>query len=93
MEIVINRCWGGYSLSEEACAMLGVTNHYAFDEKEERTNPRLVDCVRTLGKRASGAAANLMIVELPSETTDWEIDEYDGAERVIYVVDGKIHYA
>ena len=31
------------------------------------------------------------IVELPSETTDYYIDEYDGYNQLIYVVDGKLN--
>ena len=32
------------------------------------------------------------IIELPKNTTDWEIDEYDGSESITCVVDGKIKH-
>lgn len=41
---------------------------------------------------ASGRCAVLMVVEIPDNATDWELDEYDGLESIIYVADGKIHH-
>ena len=32
----------------------------------------------------------LKVVEIPNIATDYLIEEYDGAEKVYYVVDGKI---
>lgn len=90
MELVINRCFGGFSLSKEACERLGCD---PYDYDEDRCAPELIACVRELGDRANGSCAKLQIVELSEEVTDWEIDEYDGAESVIYVVNGKIHHA
>ena len=29
---------------------------------------------------------------IPDNATDWDIEDYDGNETLIYVVDGKIHY-
>ena len=39
MKVVINGCYGGYSLSDEALAYLGIPgdNRYAYDD--DRTNP------------------------------------------------------
>lgn len=33
------------------------------------------------------------VVEIPDEATDYLITEYDGAESVYYVLNGKIHHA
>lgn len=88
MKIVINDCYGGFGLSEEAMDMLEINDDYSID----RTNPVLIDVVEELGGRASGYCANLVTVEIPDEATDYYISEYDGMETVIYVVDGKIHY-
>ena len=43
--------------------------------------------------KASGFCANLRIVEIPDDYTDYYINEYDGAETLIYVKDGKLHWA
>lgn len=80
MKIVINRCYGGYSLSKEAQAFLGVDSAYAFDD--DRANPKLVECVETLGSvLASNGLASLKVVEIPDDV-EWEIENYDGVECV-----------
>ena len=40
----------------------------------------------------SGDCSCISIVEIPDESTDWMLDEHDGAETIWYVVDGKIHF-
>lgn len=95
MEIVINECYGGFSLSKEAYEWLGLEwDGYGFkyDSSEKRTDPKLIECVKTLKEKASGRASNLQVVKIPEEATDWKISEYDGCESIIYVVDGKIKY-
>jgi len=87
MKLVVNICFGGFGLSDEAYAWLGTY------DTPDRDDPRLVECVRTLGEEANGIFAELNIVEIPDGATDWEIREYDGAESVIYVLNGKIHHA
>ena len=64
---------------------------YDFNDRC-RTCKVLVDIVETLGKRASGPYSDLKIVEIPDSATDFYIDEYDGIEEVIYVMDGKIKF-
>ena len=89
MKIVINKCYGGYSLSEEALATLGVQ----YDDEVWRTDARLVKIVEADPEAASGRVAKLKVVEIPDEATDYSVEEYDGFESVIYVVDGKLHWA
>jgi hypothetical protein len=36
---------------------------------------------------------DLVVVEIPDNATDWNIEEYDGLETVIYVLNGRICYA
>lgn len=91
MEIVVNRCFGGYSLSDEAVKMMGYEDTFEAEEVE-RNHSTLVATVRYLGSdKASGRYSKLQIVEIPDEATDWTVEEYDGFETVYYVVDGKIH--
>lgn len=92
MEIVVNRCFGGFSLSKKACERLGTDDPYSYDEKELRSSSRLVECVRALGDSASGRCAKLKIVAIPSDVTDWEINDYDGAESITYVLNGKLYH-
>ncbi|MHA1277130.1 MAG: hypothetical protein ACTSQ8_08085 [Candidatus Helarchaeota archaeon] len=55
-----------------------VRNH---SMQEFRTNPDLIECVETLGDKASDTFAELKIVEIPDDVK-WEITEYDGLESV-----------
>ena len=90
MEIVVNRCWGGFGLSEKACKELGVESYYEVD----RTNPKLIEMVKTWDPQDVNAwGSTLKVIELPFKTSDWVINDYDGMEIVYYVVDGKIYTA
>ena len=82
MKVVINGCYGGYSLSDEALAYLGIPggSRYAYDD--DRTNPKLVEGVEKLGEAAShGLGASLYVVEVPDDVK-WTITDYDGVEQV-----------
>lgn len=82
MKVVINGCYGGYSLSDEALAYLGIPggSRYAYDG--DRTNPKLVECVEKLGEAAShGLGSSLYVVEVPDDVK-WTITDYDGIEQV-----------
>ena len=125
--VVINKCFGGFGLSDEAMLWLHehgmkeiatpskeyygtqekadtayeeflkwkedresscyhalfvddgatVLSYYSADRDDFRTNPLLVQCVRELGRRANGWAANLEIVTAHGPFT---IEDYDGSE-------------
>ena len=83
MKVVINRCYGGYSLSKAAYDYLGLEwNGYGYTYADDRTNPKLIECLEAIGcEAASGEMANLKIVEIPDDV-EWEIEEYDGREWV-----------
>ena len=94
MKIVINRCFGGFSLTEPVYKELGIEHGgYGFLRNEDlgiesdnrdavRADPRLVAAVEKIGlKESSGRCAKLGIVEIP-DGVDWEIDEYDGYEHI-----------
>ena len=86
MKLVINKCYGGFGLSDWAMEQLGINVYYDID----RTNSRLVELVENFPKKVDNFYSNLIVVSIPDTSTDWEIDEYDGLETVIYVIDGKI---
>lgn len=93
MQMVINCCYGGFSLSEKAVEMLGAESPYEYNEESRRYNPKLVEVVETLGGDADGACASLEVVDIPDDATDLLISDYDGYETVYYVLNGKIHRA
>ena len=92
MKIVVNKCYGGFSISEQAAHGLGITKEGFYTIR--RDNPTLIEAIERFGSEyASGYLAQLEVVDLPDNMTDFMIDEYDGFERVYYVVNGIIHTA
>jgi hypothetical protein len=82
MKVVINRCFGGFELSKQAYKFLGLTwDGYGFEFDDKRTDPNLIECVKTLGDKASGYNAELKVVEIPDDI-EWEINDYDGMEII-----------
>lgn len=79
MKIVINTCFGGFGLSAEALAALGLESDSSL--YDDRTNPRLIDVVERLGENADGPHAELKVVEIPNGI-EWSIHEYDGTESI-----------
>lgn len=87
-KVVINRCWGGFGLSEFALNMLEQrgykVNRYEFgnylDGEIDRHNEDLVEVVEILGDDANGRFARLVIEEINGNL--YRIDEYDGMESI-----------
>ncbi len=49
-----------------------------------RSDPRVVQAVEELGEKADGFCAKLKVIEIPYDgPAGWEVDEYDGMERVV----------
>ena len=81
MKVVINCCYGGFSLSpagEEYFEALGGDDVYATS----RTDSALIRTVEELGEESWGRNSRLKIVDIPDDIL-WEIEEYDGIERVV----------
>lgn len=78
-KIVINTCYGGFGLSDEAIEWLesrGVDDTYELS----RHDPLLVECVETLGEKANDQFSRLAVIEI--EGNLYQIEEYDGWESV-----------
>ena len=80
MKLVVNRCWGGFSVPDEVVEQLGLDSCYAHIE---RTNPVLVEWVETHTDGKDGHNRELRIVEIP-DGFHYLIDDYDGMETVYY---------
>jgi hypothetical protein len=93
INILVNKCFGGYSLSEEAAeATRHIADRYELESLSYRTNPEILRVFDVMGSEEfSGYASKIKKVSIPDTATDWIINEYDGLETVIYVVNGKIH--
>ena len=90
MKIVINKCFGGFSVNDNIVKMLNLESRYELED--DRTNAKLIELIES-GKNVNGEFSNLVVVEIPDDATDYMIDEYDGYENVLYVLDGKIKRA
>ena len=83
MKIVVNADFGGFGY--------GVSKEYedcVFAYENDRANPELVAFVENHPEDCG----DLAIMTIPDNATDWDIQECDGNENLIYVVNGKIHY-
>ena len=85
MKIVINRCFGGFGLSDLAsdmyCAAKNIAADNFFDRDVPRNDPVLVEIIEKLGTAADGRYSELKIVDIPDDV-DWIVEEYDGMEYV-----------
>lgn len=78
IKVVINNCYGGFGLSEEALKKLGVES--CFDIMD-RSDPKLVAVVEEMGDAANDMHSRLKIVEIPSNV-EWILMEFDGNEWI-----------
>ncbi len=86
MKLVINTDFGGFGIKYE------IATKYGFYECDDiRTNKKLIELIES-GIDCNDDCSELSVVEIPDEATDYCIEEYDGAEYILYVLDGKIHH-
>ena len=87
MKIVVNRCFGGFDLPIEFYNMYPDVEEWDI----ERTDETLIEFLETHDKYTVPYYTKLKVVEIPDAATDWRISDYDGAESILYVVNGKIN--
>ena len=84
MKMVINANYGGFGLD-----VAEQYEDWVRDFEGDRANAERVEFVET----HPDECGDLAVITIPEEATDWEMDEYDGWESVIYVLNGKIVHA
>ena len=84
VQVVINVCYGGFSLSEEGSARLAELGYEDPDSPAcryiDRHDPRLIKVVRELGERANGGYSLLLIEEV--DGNQYRIEEDGGYESI-----------
>jgi hypothetical protein len=83
MKIVINKCLGGFGVSNTALEkyqeLSGNGNVCLYDIG--RADPLLVQVVEELGEDANSNYSKLRVVEVP-DNIDWYVHDYDGMETI-----------
>lgn len=87
MKIIINRCFGGAGLNKVAAGKYNHGEEYWFD----REDASLIAAIES-GENINSDFSKLEVVSIPDEVTDYEINEYDGMESIICVIDGKLYH-
>ena len=84
-EVVINACYGGFSLSiaaiERYSELKGLAPGTRPNREIPRDDPVLIQVVKELGDKANGPYA-ILRVEIVEPGTLYRIDEYDGLEGI-----------
>lgn len=85
-KVAYNACYGGYNFSDKAIEWFNQeygTNYQYRHELADlpRHDPRIIECIETLGSDAGGSCSHLKIkvIDCPM----YFIDEYDGSESVV----------
>ena len=85
MKVVINRCHGGFDLSDQAEQLYkerkGITDKNWYYRDIPRNDPVLVQIVEELGDAADTRYSELAAIDIPDDV-EWTICEYDGLEWV-----------
>ncbi len=80
-KVVINQCYGGFSLSAAAEAAWESRTGREFDSWDvPRHDPDLIAIVKLFGEEADGDCAELQIVTITGN--QYRIHKYDGAETL-----------
>ena len=84
MEIIINACFGGWSISDTAYEDL----HTLIPEMKDthcdelRNHPLLIEYLKKHGSEVtSGRLAELHLINIPDDVK-WYIEDYDGIETI-----------
>lgn len=86
MKVIINDCYGGYSVKRDIVLGLGYGKYDTHSDKL-RTDERLINMLEN-GENVGGEYSNLIIATIPDDVTDWWVEEYDGLESLYYIIDG-----
>lgn len=89
MKIVVNGTYGGFHYPTKFCERYSLERYDWMDytdDDEYRFHDILIDWVEKNPRDSEG----LRVIDIPDNATDWQVNEYDGLESIICVIDGKI---
>jgi hypothetical protein len=82
MKVIINSCYGGFSVNESVASRFGIEDRYAgpYDSESIRTHAGLIALIES-GKYEDETSSSLEVIEIP-DNYGYFISEYDGYESV-----------
>lgn len=91
MKILVNRCFGGFRFSNFGHSLV---DELKADKSalEIRTSPEIIALAEEYGEEMFSDYSDVEVAEIPDNATDFDINENDGYETIIYVINGKIYY-
>lgn len=99
MKIALNKEYGGFGIPDIILEELKKDDEKRWkwamftDDLRDRTDEKLISLFEKF--ISAHPDSEVRIIDIPNDRriTDMSIYEYDGKETLIYVVDGKLHYA
>lgn len=85
MKLVIGASYWGLDVDKTWAEATG-RNPESIKKADWRTDKQLIRAIET----GEYPGSNLAVVEIPDEATDWRVEDYDGQEWVVFVMDGKM---
>jgi len=86
MKLIINSCFGGFGVHPNILKKYDIQHR---NKEDLRTNEKLIELIES-GVNCDTSYSRLVVKEIPDGVTDYYIEEYDGVETILYVLDGKI---
>ena len=87
MKVAVNVTYGAFRLPVEFSIKYDIKDLYS--DEYDRYSPELIEFI----EQNPDKRGPLRVLTIPEAATDYTIEEYDGAEDIIYVLDGKLHWA
>lgn len=95
MKLLLNKCFGSFSLNPNNTQLLEKLNHICpINSLEFRANKDVINILEDYMKKGyniNSEHSKITIVDIPDNITDFTIQDYDGWEICIFVIDGKLY--
>lgn len=90
MYILLNRDWGGFGFNENFSKKYGIARLLS---DSGRADPDIIKAVIEYGiDNVNDSFSKIRLYWIPDDATDYDINNYDGMESIVYVMNGKLRY-
>lgn len=95
MKLLLNKCFGGFCLNLDNIQLLTELGRVCpINSLEFRANTDIIKILEDYTKKGyniNNPHSKITIVDIPDNITDFTIQDYDGWETCIFVIDGKLY--